>query len=80
MKFSRITWLWLTDFQWPDISFGIHICMAGRIDIHFLKWMISIGVVPLYTDRREKEFAVSNSFHKTKTGNLRGSASGSNAS
>ena len=76
MKFSRITWFWVTDFGWPDLSFGIHFCMAGRIDIHILKWMISIGVVPLYINRREKEYAVSNSFHETKAGNPRGAASG----
>ncbi len=51
---------------WPDISFGVHICMKGRVDIHFLKWILSIGVVPIYEFHYFKEgriYAASNSYH-----------------
>jgi hypothetical protein len=44
--------------------------MEGRIDIHFLKWMISIGNIPIYS-HKDKLFAVSNSYHKDKTKPLR---------
>lgn len=70
MKFSRIKYFHITDFGYPDISFGIHICLKGRIDIHILKYMISIGNVPMYADKKG-EFAVSNSYHSTKIGSLR---------
>ncbi len=70
MKFKKIARLWITDYGSPDISFGIHICMDKRIDIHFWTWMISIGNVPIYETKGE-EFAASNSYHKTKKGALR---------
>jgi hypothetical protein len=70
MKFHQTKRFWITDFGYPDISFGIHICMEGRIDIHFLKWMISIGNVPIYS-HKDKLFAVSNSYHKDKSKPLR---------
>lgn len=63
MKFVRTTFIWLTSFGWPDVSFGLHWCWKGRLDIHFLIWMLSIGNVPLYRNQDNKLFAVSNSFH-----------------
>lgn len=65
MKYIKTAKFWITDFGYPDMSFGIHICMKGRLDIHFLKWMISIGNVPIY-QMGGKNIAVSNSYHKTK--------------
>ncbi len=65
MKFDCIRWFWLTTFGTKDISLGIHICWAGRLDVHILWVMISIGIVPIYRDRHNKKFAVSNSYHKT---------------
>ena len=71
MKFIGYKWLWLTkDFGTKDISFGIHICWKGRIDIHFWTSMLSIGRVPIYmyADRcgEWKTIAVGNSYHKDK--------------
>lgn len=58
---------WTKDFGTNDISFGIHICWKGRIDIHVLFGMLSIGRVPMYRNLKTGlVFAVSNSFHKTK--------------
>ena len=65
MKYIKTTFIWWTDFGTKDISFGIHICWKGRLDIHILHGMLSLGNVPIYMDREGKEFAVSNSFHKT---------------
>lgn len=65
-EFKRIDFLHLTKFKWPDISFGIHISMDGRVDVHFLIWVVSIGNVPVY-EYNGKEFAASNSYHKDKT-------------
>jgi hypothetical protein len=75
MKFIKISKFWITDFSWPDISFGIHICMDGRIDIHFLKWMISIGNVPIYEDKKGCLFAVANSYHSGKSKRMRAGTS-----
>ncbi len=71
MKYSRMVWFWVTDFGWPDVSFGIHICLHGRVDIHFLKWMFSFGEVPIYKDSLGVEIAVANSYHFTQKGRLR---------
>ena len=70
MKFQKTAKFWITDFGYPDISFGIHICMDKRIDIHFWTWMISIGNVPIY-ETNKGLIAVSNSYHKTKKGPVR---------
>ncbi len=67
MKYVKTTFIWWTDFGTKDISFGIHICWKGRLDIHFLHGMLSLGNVPIYTDKRGKQFAVSNSHHTDKT-------------
>ncbi len=61
-KFSHIAPIWYTHFGW-DVSLGIHICWKGRIDIHFLFGMLSLGYVPIY-ERARKKFAASNSFHE----------------
>jgi hypothetical protein len=76
MKFDHIARIWWTDFGTKDISFGIHICWAGRIDLHIWTGMLSLGNVPIYEkiDRNGKKLlAVSNSFHIdiTKTSNMR---------
>lgn len=65
MKFEHISHFWYTDFRTKDISFGVHICWKGRIDIHFLFGMLSIGIVPIYS-QQGKRIAVSNSFHQDK--------------
>jgi len=65
-KFIKIAHIWVTHFGYPDISLGLHLCFRGRIDIHFLFWMISIGVVPIY-EVNGKIIAVSNSFHSNKS-------------
>lgn len=70
MKFDKIRYIWITDFGGPDFSFGIHVCMDFRIDIHILKWMISIGRVPIYKEG-DTLFAVSNSFHNRKSKRVR---------
>ena len=66
MKFFKIAHIHWTDFKTRDISFGIHICWAGRIDFHIGTGMLSIGNVPLYKDNKKSIFAVSNSFHNTR--------------
>lgn len=66
MKFQTISPCWVTTFPTNDISFGLHICWKGRIDVHFLIFMISIGNVPIYK-RNGKFIAVSNSYHTDKT-------------
>lgn len=71
MRFSHLSWFWVTHFKGPDLSLGIHVCMRGRLDFHFLFWMFSFGRVPIYVDRQGKKFAVSNSYHETKKGPLR---------
>lgn len=71
MRFIGISYLWLTRFGTADVSLGIHICWKGRIDFHFLWWMVSLGIVPIYEGRDGKRFAVSNSYHSTKRGPLR---------
>lgn len=71
MQYERTTWFWITDFKGADLSLGIHLCWKGRIDFHILRWMISIGRVPLYRQFRWKDgiwnrgevFACSNSYH-----------------
>ncbi len=70
MKFSKIKRFWITNFGMPDISFGIHICMDKRIDIHFLWYMISFGRVPIY-EEKGKLFAASNSYHTGRSKRLR---------
>lgn len=69
MKFSHMSKFWVTDFGWPDVSFGVHICTKGRVDVHFLKWMFSFGKVPVYQDAKDKRFAAANSFHDQKVRN-----------
>ena len=66
MNFYTIKPFWLTRFPGADISFGIHICWAGRLDLHLLNFMLSFGVVPIYEDKKGRRFAVANSFHTTK--------------
>ena len=63
MLFYKKTFFHITDFTGWDVSIGIHLCWAGRLDIHFLRWMISIGNIPLYKDRSGHIFAASNSYH-----------------
>ena len=63
MKLYGMRAFWVTDFGWPDVSFGIHVCRAGRVDFHFLKWMVSVGRVPLYLNHKGEKLAVCNSFH-----------------
>jgi len=66
MKFLYLRKFWITDMGWPDISFGLHICMSGRVDFHFLKWILSVGAVPIYQGRNSP-FAASNSFHEKRS-------------
>lgn len=63
MEFYKIKIFWVTNFGLPDLSFGVHICVRGRLDIHAFIWMISIGNVPIYKNRNGKLFAASNSYH-----------------
>lgn len=59
---------WTSDFGTNDISFGVHICWEGRIDIHFWKGMLSLGRVPIYENHTHGKFvAVSNSYHNDKS-------------
>lgn len=62
MKFIEYRKFWVDDLGWPDVSLGLHLCMKGRVDIHIFKWIISIGIVPIYKDNRGRLFAASNSF------------------
>lgn len=43
----------------------------GRVDIHVLFWMISVGNVPIYIDRQGSRFSVSNTYHSTRKGPIR---------
>jgi hypothetical protein len=61
MTFVRYAKIWIDDLGRPDISFGFHICWKGRIDLHFMWWIISFGKVPIY-EHNKKHFAASNSF------------------
>lgn len=70
MKFHSIKRFWITDFGYPDISFGIHFCTDKRIDIHFLKYMISFGRVPIY-EENGKLIAVGNSYHNGRSKRIR---------
>lgn len=72
MKFIGFRPFWVTFFASPDVSFGLHFCLAGRIDIHILWWMISIGRVPIYEWGRDgARIAVGNSFHANHSKPLR---------
>lgn len=71
MTFTKYVSIWWTNFQTKDVSFGIHICWQGRVDIHFLWGMLSLGNVPIYTTTQGKQIAVANSFHLDKTKPLR---------
>jgi len=70
LKFYALKRFWVTNFKLPDLSFGIHICMDKRVDIHFLTYMISFGNVPIYNDNGTL-IAVSNSYHTGKSKKLR---------
>lgn len=70
-KFLYFRLLWLTDMGWPDISFGLHICMSGRVDFHFLKWILSVGRVPIYQMKNGKRFAASNSYYENRSKEFR---------
>lgn len=71
MKFLYFRWIWLTDLGWPDVSFGVHICLDGRVDFHFLKWILSIGKVPVYQTKDGRRLAASNSYHQNKSAAFR---------
>ena len=72
MIFNHIARIWWTDFGTKDISFGIHICWDGRIDLHIWTGMLSLGVVPIYRClRTSKLIAVLNSFYQGNTKRLR---------
>jgi hypothetical protein len=72
MKFDHIARFWWTDFGTNDISFGIHVCWDGRIDLHIWTGMLSLGIVPIYRcQRTNNSMAVSNSFHLDNTKRLR---------
>lgn len=63
---------WTPDFGTNDISFGLHICWDGRIDIHFWKGMLSLGRVPIYSLAPDGRLvAVANSYHKDRRKNIR---------
>lgn len=70
-KFLYFRFLRLSDMGWPDVSFGLHICMSGRVDVHFLKWIVSIGRVPIYQRRDGSRFAASNSYHEKRATEFR---------
>lgn len=63
MRFLHLRKFWIDDLGWPDISFGVHVCLDGRLDVHALKWVISFGKIPIYQTREGNMIAVSNSFH-----------------
>ena len=74
MKFENIAHIWWTpNFGTNDVSFGVHICWKGRVDIHFMWGMLSMGVVPIYKTKTGKLIAVSNSYHSDKTKPIRAS-------
>ena len=63
MKLYKTKRIHLTDYGWVSgISFGIHFYKLKRIDIHFFKWMLSIGEVPIYKIKN-KFSAVANTYH-----------------
>jgi hypothetical protein len=73
MQFVKTAYYWWTPhFGTNDISFGIHICWKGRVDIHFLWGMLSVGIVPIYKNHNGL-FAASNSYHCDKTKRIRAS-------
>ena len=72
MKFLRMAKFWkIPNFGTKDVSFGIHWCWQGRLDIHFWHGMLSIGRVPLYQMNDGRIIAVSNSYHSDKTKPIR---------
>lgn len=71
MEFYKLVWVHWTSFGTPDLSIGLHFCWAGRIDFHIGTGMLSLGIVPLYKLRTGKVIAVSNRWHREKTGSVR---------
>jgi hypothetical protein len=69
MKYVRTTPIILEYIKSDGCSFGIHFCWHGRVDIHFLVWVLSIGNVPLYRNNKGT-FAVSNSYHSNRNKHL----------
>lgn len=67
MEFVKMAKYWRTTFLGNDVSLGIHICWAGRIDFHIGRSMFSFGRVPIYKTRQGHVFAASNSYHIDKT-------------
>lgn len=70
-KFLYFRRFWITDMGWPDVSFGLHICMSGRVDVHFLKWIFSFGNIPIYQTRNGRRFAASNSYYESRSKEFR---------
>jgi hypothetical protein len=71
MKYLYTRFFWITSFGIPDVSLGLHLSMKGRIDIHFIFWMFSIGNVPIYQIKNGSKIAVANSYHSKKFGPIR---------
>ena len=71
MTFYKWTNLKWTNFGTKDISFGIHVCWKGRIDIHIWTGMMSVGNIPLYKTREGRIIAVSNSYHEDRNKPIR---------
>lgn len=66
--------IWVDVMPGKDMSFGLHICWKGRVDLHIFNLIISVGLVPVYSslykisgnqDEFGKKFASSNSFHNS---------------
>jgi hypothetical protein len=49
----------------------MYIYWKGRVDIHFLCGMLSLGRVPIYKIHTGKLIAVSNSYHRDKKKSIR---------
>ncbi len=73
-QFHGIRPIWVDVMPGKDISFGIHMCWEGRVDLHLFNIIIAIGLVPVYSTLYKgannytetgKKFASSNSFHKS---------------
>jgi len=70
-RFVGFRWLWTTKYDGWDLSFGVHLCWKGRIDIHLGVWMYSFGRVPIFETKTGRRFAASNSFYEDQKSELR---------
>lgn len=66
MKFSCYKFFNCHKLSKSGISFGIHFSQTcKRVDVHLFNYILSIGKIPMYVFGKDRQFAVSDSFHET---------------